>query len=629
MSISEKLNFKSASGEGFKITFLCMLVSLCGLGIVYYLADKALVGGLRSHLEDIASLTADQIDVDAHRRLASEAGAPGSQEYADAAVPLLRLRKQIPNVYYAYTLTFVNEKPIFVIDSSYYVKNQGDETEIAMPGEIYEDAPEELFTAWEMNRPASSEVPYTDKWGTFLSAFAPFRDSSGNVAGLVGVDISMAQLATRQKPVRVALAMAVISCLIGSAFIGVLRARSCSLRNQYEEELVIARANAERGELAARAGAQVKSVFLATMSHEIRTPLNGVLGMAEALSHTNLTDEQRDQLQAIQSSGNLLLVMLNDILDFSKIEVGSMIAHPESVSLVELVEDSANLYRASAKNKGLVLAIESSPDFPPHIYADPIRARQILGNLLSNAIKFTNCGEIRIKFGLSKYEAMAAITVEDSGIGIPEDRLKDLFVPFSQLDSSLNRTAGGTGLGLSISLKLADLMKGKLEVVSREGQGSAFTLHLPIAENYPNQVVESHTKNSSVLNASSLRVLVAEDVAINRKVVLNMLKRMEIVPTFAEDGEEAVRLWREYRPNVILMDVQMPKMDGREATRLIRSESNSMERPWIIALTGGVMKEDQDEAFRVGMNDFLPKPINMTNLAAALNKAATMIRTES
>lgn len=620
MSISLKLNSKSAVGEGLKIAFLSMLVSLCGLGIVYYLADKALVSGLRSHLEDIASLTAEQIDVDAHRRLANESTQPGSAEYTDASAPLVRLRKQVPDVYYAYTLTFVDEKPIFVLDSSYYVDNQGDDAELAMPGEVYEEAPEELFTAWESKRPASSEIPYTDKWGTFLSAFAPFNDSNGNIAGLVGVDISMTQLATRQKPVRFALAIAAISCLIGSAFIGVLRARSYLQRGQYEKELIISHANAERGEIAARAGEQAKSAFLATMSHEIRTPLNGVLGMAESLSQTSLTDEQHDQLHAIQSSGNLLLVMLNDILDFSKIEVGSMAVHSEVISLSSVVESSANLYNATAKNKGLELNIERSTDAPAYILADPIRTSQILGNLLSNAIKFTNQGEIRIKIDASDSKTMASITVEDTGIGIPEDRLKDLFVAFSQLDSSLNRSTGGTGLGLSISRRLAELMSGKLIVNSKEGEGSAFTLILPISEKPPEKSDKKSDNNFSVPNASLLRVLVAEDVAINRKVVSSMLKRIGIVASFAEDGEAAVKLWREQRPNVILMDVQMPNVDGREATRQIRSECGDPEKPWIIALTGGVMEEDKEEAFKAGMNDFLSKPINMANLAAALTK---------
>lgn len=619
MSDSIKSPSKSPFWEGAKVGLLSMTVSICGLVIVYYLAERALVAGLRSHLEDIASLTASQIDADLHYKLANQATIPGSAEYKEASTPLIGLRNKVPDVYYAYTLTFAGGKPTFVLDSSYYVDNPGDNGELAMPGEIYTEAPDELFTAWNAEKPASSEVPYTDKWGTFLSAFAPFFDSNGKIAGLVGVDISMAQLAARQKPVRVALGMAAISCLIGSAFIGILRAHSYRQRVDYEKELLIARANAEKGELSARAGEQAKSVFLATMSHEIRTPLNGVLGMAESLSQSPLTDEQRDQLEAIRSSGNLLLVMLNDILDFSKIEVDSMMIHKESVELYNLVENSANLHRASATNKGLKLISEFSPDAPRYILADPVRTTQIIGNLISNAIKFTNSGEVRIKVGSCSLKAMATITVEDTGIGIPENRFKDLFVPFSQLDGSLNRSAGGTGLGLSISRRLAELMDGNLIVDHHEGGGSSFTLSLPTAEQAPQKSDHHSDMGFSVPNASSLRVLVAEDVVINRQVVGNMLKRLGVVTVvFAEDGDVAVQLWREQRPNVILMDMQMPNIDGREATRKIRSESGDDARPWIIALTGGVMEDDRHEAFRAGVNDFMEKPINTAGLASAL-----------
>lgn len=608
------------------MALLCMLVSICGLLIVYYLSDRALVSGLRSHLEDLASITANQINSDAHLQLAEKSTVPGSPAYTEAAAPLLRLREEVTEIYYAYTLTFVNGEPVFVLDSTYYIKNQGDSSEAAMPGEVYEDAPEALFSAWENNRVTSNATPYTDRWGTFLSAFAPINDANGKVAGLVGVDISMRQLAARQKPVRLALAFAALACLVGSTIVGLVRARSYAKLIQRENELIIARAEAERGELAARAGEHTKSVFLATMSHEIRTPLNGVLGLTESLLQSSLAKEQEEQLVAIQQSGNLLLVMLNDILDFSKIEAGSMAIHSEPVCLNTLVESSAHLYRSSANNKGLDLIIECAPDAPSHVLADPVRTSQILGNLLNNAIKFTYRGEIRITIGMDPESGdMATVSVKDSGIGIPENRLGELFVPFSQLDTALNRQASGTGLGLSISRRLAELMNGTLTLYSKEGDGSCFTLSLPITDEVPNDSETLIEPKPILTNPSMFRVLVAEDVAINRQVISNMLKRLEIIPSFAEDGRMAVELWREQRPNVILMDVQMPNMDGREATRRIRAESGDLNVPWIIALTGGVMDDDKEEAFKVGMNDFLSKPINQVNLAAALAKASSVI----
>lgn len=318
--------------------------------------------------------------------------------------------------------------------------------------------------------------------------------------------------------------------------------------------------------------------------------------------------------------------MLNDILDFSKIEAGSLAVHSEPVCLLSLVESSAHLYRASAKNKGLEIIIECAPDAPSHVLADPIRASQIVGNLLSNAIKFTQRGEIHMMIGSDPdAKSIATLSVKDSGIGIPENRLCELFVPFSQLDTALNRQANGTGLGLSISRKLAELMGGSLTVNSREGHGSCFTLFLPVAKELPKEIQNPGIPNLLIPNVAMLRVLVAEDVAINRQVISNMFKRMEITPTFAEDGRVAVEMWRELRPNVILMDVQMPNMDGREATRLIRAESGDLKSPWIIALTGGVMEDEKQGVFKVGMNDFLSKPINQANLAAAMRKASLEI----
>lgn len=608
------------------MALLCMLVSICGLFIVYYLAERALLSELRGHLKNLASLTSEQIDVEALRNITSEPIDVESPLFKEASLPLLRLREQVPDIYYAYTVTFKEGIPIFVLDSSFFMESEGDTTEDPIPGEVYDDAPAELISAWKTERPTASEKPYTDKWGTFVSAFAPIKDANGKVSGIVGVDISMRQLAILQKPVKLGLALAALACLIGSTIVGLLRAHSYSKIIQREKELIIARADAEKGELAARAGEDAKSVFLATMSHEIRNPLNGVLGLTESLLLSPLAEEQAEQLTAIQHSGNLLLVMLNDILDFSKIEAGSLAVHSEPVCLLSLVESSAHLYRVSAKNKGLEIIIESAPDAPSHVLADPIRASQIVGNLLSNAIKFTQRGEIHIMLGIDPdTKSIATLSVKDSGIGIPENRLCELFVPFSQLDTALNRQASGTGLGLSISRKLAELMGGSITVKSQEGHGSCFTLSLPVAKELPKEIQNAGIPNLLIPNVSKLRVLVAEDVAINCQVISNMLKRMEITPTFAEDGRVAVEVWREQRPNVILMDVQMPNMDGREATRLIRAESGDLTSPWIIALTGGAMEDEKQEAFNVGMNDFLPKPINRANLAAALRKASSEI----
>ena len=414
---------------------------------------------------------------------------------------------------------------------------------------------------------------------------------------------------------------AAIGCGLGSVIIGGLRARADSQSRKHESELLAARAKALKGERAARAGEQSKSVFLATMSHEIRTPLNGVLGIAEMLSQTRLDEAQREQLEAIRHSGQLLLAMLNDILDFSKIGAGAMSVHSVPVDLRELIREAVALHRGSAERKGLKLEVDYPPEAPDCVQGDAVRANQVVGNLLSNAIKFTNQGKVRIVVGKDPdHKHCVAITVEDTGIGIPWEDLKNLFVPFSQLDSGLNRSAGGTGLGLVISRHLAELMKGGITASSSEGKGSSFRFHLPISHEAPKPKAWQGEDSVPVALPGTLKVLVAEDVEVNCKVISLMLGKIGIEADYAHDGEQALEAWKRERHNVILMDVQMPKMDGLEATRCIRKQSGDDHRPWIIALTGGVMSDDQAKAAISGMNGFLAKPVGLAELNEALSK---------
>ncbi len=599
-----------------------MLVSGIGLWIVYALADRALMAGMRKHLEDIAVTTIGRIDVEGHEALTSDysVAQPGSDEYARLCDPLVKLRYEVPDIYYAYTLSMVDGTPAFILDSTAFYQNEGDDTELEPPGSLYDDAPQEVYDAWTSGRTIVVHEPYTDKWGTFISAFAPFRNAQDQVVGVFGVDISMGQLADRRKPVNMAALLAAAGCVIGSSIIGLFRWRADTRLMDRESRLLEAQQEAQMGERAARAGEQAKSTFLATMSHEIRTPLNGVLGMAELLSKSELQSGQREQVEAIRHSGELLLVMLNDILDFSKIDAGAMSVHSEPVDLEALLQEAAGLYRGAAEKKGLSIEVDCREDAPKYVQVDPTRAAQVLGNLISNAIKFTERGGVHLVASCHEDGEMANIRVEDTGIGIPNDKLKDLFVPFSQLDSGLNRAAGGTGLGLVISRHLAEMMGGGIEAFSKLGEGSTFQFLLPMAHAAPDP--ETPAEGESVIAdiPAGLKVLVAEDVEVNRKVVGLMLERLGIKPSYAEDGEEATSVWREQRPDVILMDVQMPKMDGREATRKIRQESGDSNQPWIIALTGGVMDDDQVGAAISGMNGFLAKPITLDGLRSALAK---------
>lgn len=614
---------KTPASEGIRLGVLCMLVSLCGLGIIFYQANKALLYGVKTHLKDVANLAAIRIDGDAHKDLVHR-DAIVTPAYEKACEPLLQLRKEIPNIYYVYTLTFEKDRPIFVLDTTYFIENQGDDSSFAYPREVYDDAPAEVYEAWKTTSTLTSKRTYTDKWGTFLSAFAPFRDSKGEVVGMVGIDISLKELNQRKRPLNIAFIIATISCLFGSFLIGTWRGRSHARLLNRESELHLARIAAEKSAIAARAGDQAKSDFLAIMSHEIRTPLNGVLGMAQSLLSTPLDDDQKNQVRTIDESGKLLLVILNDILDLSKIESKTLSLDCESTNILDLIHDSIDLHRKNAEQKQLSLTMEAAADAPTHVLGDTTRIRQILGNLISNAIKFTKQGSVTVRIDATD-SRMARISIEDTGIGISQDSLCKLFIPFSQVDTSLHRATGGTGLGLAISYRLAILMKGNLTVESQEGKGSKFTLLLPIADSpdAPSKVEDAGPKYEI---DPQLKVLVAEDTDINRRVVQVMLKQTGISAVFAEDGNDAVSKWREFQPDVILMDVQMPNLDGREATRLIRAECNHPTHPWIIALTGGVTEEDQQEAIKSGMNDFIAKPINKNAMMKALSQRGGNVR---
>jgi CheY-like chemotaxis protein len=396
---------------------------------------------------------------------------------------------------------------------------------------------------------------------------------------------------------------------------------------------VRARESAEAAARAAEAANRAKGVFLATMSHEIRTPMNGVLGRAELLAGTRLDELQREHVQTIRESGEALLTVLNDILDYSKIEAGAMVMRTTSCSLRASLDQAAALFAPQARAKGVELTVEWDEASPLAVSADAGRLRQILANLLSNAVKFTERGAVRVRATPADLGGRAgvAILVADTGAGIAPERVAYLFQPFSQVDDSTTRSQGGTGLGLAISRRLAELMGGKLDVTSRPGEGSVFRLLLPaasalepvVAPSGAGEIVSAMEASAAGVGGAArpLRLLVAEDVPNNRRVVDLLLKRLGETPEFANDGAEAVRRWRELRPEVILMDVQMPVMDGREAARAIRAESGEAARPWIIALTAGALPEEREASLAAGMNDFITKPISGEMLAAALRRA--------
>jgi signal transduction histidine kinase/ActR/RegA family two-component response regulator len=354
-----------------------------------------------------------------------------------------------------------------------------------------------------------------------------------------------------------------------------------------------------------------KSEFLANMSHEIRTPLNGVAGASQLLQTTRLSDEQRDYAEIIAVSSESLMKVVNDILDFSKIEAGKIELDCEVFDLRENFQHIVAPFVSQAEAKNLALVTNVSISNDSLVKGDRTKWGQVMRNLLSNAIKFTQRGTVEVVMECTVERECVNVTavVSDSGIGISAANHKKVFEPFRQEDASITRNHGGTGLGLAICKKLAKLMGGDIAIQSAIGVGSSFSFTCvlataqPIAEQIPE--VKSHRP---------LKVLVAEDNPLNQKIVMAMLIKMNCLVTIAQNGFEAVRLLNESAFDIVLMDMQMPKMDGLNATRIVKHGSKLNRNTPVIALTANATEEHKRACFEVGMEDFLTKPLSMNKL---------------
>jgi signal transduction histidine kinase/AmiR/NasT family two-component response regulator len=610
------------------IAGVCTFVTAAiGLLIVYLRAREAQITAVQSEMLQMARSMAAEVDGDLHETLTSPAQT-GSPTHEKLLEPLVRMHRAAKDVWFVYTGVYRDGRVYWVLDTATHYRVPGNTAPPDPIMKMYAARDADYERAFRDGLEFTDPDPREDAGHHYLSAAVPIHNHAGRTVAMLGIDMQLDRLDDRMAVIRNALFVALVVVLFLSIGAGAVAHQLRLVAAALVYKLRKARAEAEHNAAAAQSASRAKAQFLAMMSHEIRTPMNGILGVADLLRTMSPNAEQKRLLDILASSGESLLRIINDILDFSKMEADRLELHAKPFELRALADELEHLLAWPARAKGVAFSIEVDPRLPAGVEGDRQRLSQVLLNLGTNAVKFTDRGGIRLALRArpaSEGSTGVEFSVSDTGIGMDTEQLSRLFTPFTQFATTQSHRGGGTGLGLVIARKLVNLMGGEIAVFSEPGKGStfSFSVELPVA------AIASSTTTKGVLKLDSLAVLVAEDNAVNQTVVAAMLKSLGHRATLVASGRDALDALAREPFDLVLMDCNMPDMDGLEATRRLRSGDSGARDPRIavIALTANAMDGDRDACIAAGMDDFIAKPVTIATLRDVIER--TRIRHEA